>query len=367
MAKILKRTGIVLLCLLLVVVLVVGGYVLYIVLQYSRIADFEPLTVQNPQAAQLRAGQEYTALTYNIGFGAYNHEFSFFMDSGVMDDGTAVTGKNARAQSLDIVQRNTQGALTTAQGLSPDFCLFQEVDKEADRSWKVDQTAQMEAGFPQHAAVYASNFHSAYLAYPLHEPHGAVEAGLLTLSNQNISEAVRRSYPVDNSFPTRFFDLDRCFAVLRLPVEGGGELVLINSHMSAYDEGGTIRAAQLEMLRGVLAEERAKGNWVVVGGDFNHALGGTIDAFGSRQQLPAWVFAFDESELPEGFSVVQADNIQTVPTCRSTDIPYEKGVNYTAVLDGFLVSDNLAATAHNVDTDFAYSDHNPVLLRFALQ
>ena len=32
-------------------------------------------------------------------------------------------------------------------------------------------------------------------------------------------------------------------------------LVLINSHMSAYDEGGKVRVAQMEMLTGVMAAE----------------------------------------------------------------------------------------------------------------
>lgn len=367
MKKTLKRIGVVLLCLLLALVLAVGGYVLYLVLQYSRIADNTALQIDNTQTALLNTQQEYVAVTYNIGFGAYDHDFSFFMDSGVMNDGTEVTGEHARAQSEEIVLRNTNGAIETTRALTPDFVLMQEVDVKADRSFKIDQTEMIREAFPGYASIYASNFHSAFLPYPFHEPHGAVEAGLLSLSKYEVSEAMRRSYPVDESFPTKFFDLDRCFVLLRLPVQGGGELVLINTHMSAYDEGGVIRAAQLQMLCDVLAEERAKGNWVIVGGDFNHALCGTVEAFDSQQQIPDWVAVFDDSDLPEGFSVACADNVTQVATCRSTDLPYAKGVNYEAVLDGFIISDNLQAVAHNVDADFEYSDHNPVQLTFSLQ
>ena len=53
-------------------------------------------------------------------------------------------------------------------------------------------------------------------------------------------------------------------------------------------------------------------------------------------------------------------------TCRGADIPYEPGVNYTTVVDGFIVSDNVAARAENIDADFAFSDHNPVALTFRL-
>ena len=367
MGRVVKRILWVVLALVLAVVLVVGGYVLYMVLQYSRIPDGQALTVQNGQAAQLQLGQNYTAATYNIGFGAYNPEFSFFMDTGTMKDGTPVQGVHARAQSKQIVQDDTAGAISTLQGLSPDFCLLQEVDTDATRSFHINQSELVQAAFAGYGSVFASNFHSAYLAYPLNEMHGSVQAGLLTLSRYDIAQATRRSYPVDESFPTQFFDLDRCFSVQRLPVQGGGELVLINSHMSAYDEGGTIRAAQLKLLGEVMSEERAKGNWVVVGGDFNHALCGTIEAFPSEQQVPPWVFAFDDSDLPQGFSVVRADNLTEVATCRSTDMPYTPGVNYTVVIDGFIVSDNVQASAKNIDAGFAYSDHNPVLLTFSLK
>ncbi|MCR0381733.1 hypothetical protein MKC91_02965 [[Clostridium] innocuum] len=48
-------------------------------------------------------------------------------------------------------------------------------------------------------------------------------------------------------------------------------------------------------------------------------------------------------------------------------MPYQKGVNYTVILDGFIVSDNVEAVAENMDTDFAYSDHNPVKMTFTLK
>jgi exonuclease III len=127
-----------------------------------------------------------------------------------------------------------------------------------------------------------------------------------------------------------------------------------------------VRAAQLKLLKSVLSSELAKGNYVIVGGDFNHALCGTVKTFASQQQVPEWVYEFNDSDLPDGFSVVRADNVSEVPTCRSTDMPYKKGVNYTVVIDGFIVSSNIKATAENIDTDFSYSDHNPVLLTFTL-
>ncbi len=366
MNRYLKRVLVFLGSLILLLLLFVVAYVIYMQINYYRIDDNTALEISNPSDEVLQSGVSYKALTYNIGFGAYNHDFSFFMDSGTMLDGTAVQGTMSRAQSRDIETANTEGALEVAQSQDADFYLLQEVDTKSTRSYGINQRSIFELGNPDYSDIYAVNFHSSYLLYPFNEPHGSVLSGLLTMSRYSVSEAVRKSYPVDTSFFTKFFDLDRCFTLLRLPVDNGKELVLINSHMSAYDEGGTIRAQQLKLLNDVMAEEYSKGNYVIVGGDFNHALCNTITSFPSKQKVPEWVFPLEETDIAEGLGVVKADNLNDVPTCRSTDMPYEKGVNYSVVIDGFIVSDNVTATALNIDTDFYYSDHNPVLLTFTL-
>ena len=181
-----------------------------------------------------------------------------------------------------------------------------------------------------------------------------------------LADATRRSYPIDESFPWRFFDLDRCFCALRIPVDNGRELVLINNHMSAYDKGGTYRAQQLKLLCGVMADELSAGNYVIVGGDWNHALCDSENLYESDQLVPEWVSTFDEHDLPDGFSVVRASNLDDVASCRGDDIPYELGHTYRVTVDGFVVSSNVRATASNIDTEFTYSDHNPVLLSFEL-
>jgi endonuclease/exonuclease/phosphatase family metal-dependent hydrolase len=277
---------------------------------------------------------------------------------------------------------------------NPDILLFQEVDVKADRSWDVNQAQAILDKLPAGTWYdYAVNFHSAYLFYPPTKPIGKTsDAGLLTISEYQITSAERRSLPVSDAFPTKYFDLDRCISVSRLPVtdvqqdatadgdnpladgetplSGDGvivaELVLINVHPSAYDEGGVIRAQQMQMLAGIMADEYAKGNYVLVGGDFNHAFGGSETMFMGSQQQPAWVQPFDSSLLPSGFSLVLASNYTEVATCRDTSISYQPGVNYQVVLDGFIVSDNILANSENIDADYLGSDHNPVLLNFTL-
>ena len=359
----------VLLVLLVALVVAAGAYVGYLSANYYRIDDGVLLEVTgqpSESAATLEHGKTYTVATYNIGFGAYEPSFSFFMEEGIMADGTPTRGANGTALSKESVLEDTDGVISTLRELDPDFCLLQEVDVDSTRSYHVNQLTALTEAFPTHQAVFASNFHSAFLAYPPQDMHGSVQSGLLTLSDVRIDMAMRRSYPIDEGFPQRFFDLDRCFSVVRIFADDGQELVLVNSHMSAYDEGGVYRARQLDLLMGFLAAERAAGNYVIAGGDWNHALAGSREMYESGQLPPDWVSTLEEADLPEGLSVIRAENLEEVATCRGSDMPYEPGVTYLVTVDGFIVSDNVRATARNIDAEFAYSDHNPVLLTFEL-
>ena len=355
--------------LLAAVVLIAGAYIAYLSVVYYRIDDNVTLEVTgaaNAEAQQVELGQTYTAVTYNIGFGAYDPDFSFFMETGTMVDGTETRGTSGTAASKETVLTDTDGVVETLRSLNPDFCLLQEVDVDSTRSYHVDQCASLMDAFKADQAVFASNFHAGFIAFPIPDMHGSVQSGLLTLSDVQVSSATRRSYPIDESFPGKFFDLDRCFSVTRMATSDGHELVLVNNHMSAYDEGGVYRAKQLELIFGFMAEERAKGNYVIAGGDWNHALAGSRELYESEQLAPDWVATMEDDLLPEGFSVVRAENLEDVASCRGSDMPYEKGVSYEVTVDGFIVSDNVLATAENIDTGFVYSDHNPVKLTFVL-
>ena len=357
------------LCALIIALIVAAVYVLYVVLQYSRIEDNQQLEIQTSQStlSSLEAGKTYTALTYNIGFGAYSPSYSFFMDTGVMKDGTKVQGKYGRAFSKEDVLKNTNGVIDQIALLDPNFILMQEVDTDSTRSYGINQVEMAKDNFDDMASDFAVNFHSSYAIVPITDPHGIANAGLLTFSDADIKEAIRKSYPVSNSFPAKYFDLDRCFSVSFIQVDNGKTLSLINSHMSAYDKGGIIRAKQLELLNSYAQEEYEKGNYVIIGGDFNHALGTDVaNAFETQQEFPEWVNILDDKDLAECLHIVKASNRFEVATCRTTDIPYEKGVNYSTVIDGFLVTDNVKATAKNIENGYAFSDHQPVIMSFSL-
>ncbi len=361
-----RKIGMILSGIMLLLFVIILGYVIYMQTQYYRIADFTEIKTQNSKQERLKEETLYRILTYNIGFGAYSSDYTFFMDTGEMKDGTRTVGKHARARSKEEEQTNTEGSLAVLKNEKADFLFVQEVDEKATRSYQMNQRKILEEGLSDYASVFVKNFHSAYLCYPFFEPHGSVEAGMLFFSKYQISENIRRQFPVSDAFFTKFTDLDRCFLVSRLPVEGGKDLVLIQVHLSAYDEGGKIRAKQLALLNETLKEEWEKGNYVIAGGDFNHDIADSVNNFPSEQKTPSWVYQLRDADLAEGFRFVKAENAKETPTCRGADIPYEKGVTYTVIVDGFLVSDNVRAEAKNIEKDFLYSDHNPVVMEFVL-
>ncbi len=352
---------------LLVLTLIVGVYICYAELNYYRIDDNFLLQTKNNKTDILNTGTEYTALIHNIGFGAYDTDYSFFMDVGFMRDGTKVKGKHSRGKSKENVVENVNCMIENAQKYNADFYMFQEVDEKATRSYEINQREMIVSAFPDYSNTYAHNMHTPYIVLPITEPHGKTDAGLLTLSKYKVQSAIRRSYPVGTGFPERHSELDRCFIISRIPVNNGKELVLINSHLSAYDKGGVFREKQLILINQVMLDEYKKGNYVIVGGDFNHAMFGTETMFKSEQIYPEWINILNESHLPSEIEIVKPINYDSVATCRGADIPYEKDVTFVCTVDGFLVSKNITAITENIDMNFRYSDHNPVLLKFTLK
>ena len=251
----------------------------------------------------------------------------------------------------------------------PDFVFFQEVDTDSTRSYHVDERAMLSADFDGCSEVFAVNYHSAYLMYPLTEPHGRSNSGLMTLSRAGISSALRRSLPISTGF-SKILDLDRCYSVSRVPVENGKELVLFNVHLSAYGGSDEIRTAQMSMLFDDMKSEYEKGNYCVAGGDFNHDFTGDStmkfnDVGGTDF---GWAQPFPEELLPEGIlRCTEYTAGDDVPTCRNCDVPYDENT-FVVIVDGFLVSDNVTVTyLENIDASFEFTDHNPVRMRFSLK
>ena len=374
--KVIKITGIILLAL----VIVLAAYIIYLYASYHRIPDNQELQVeeisQNTEAGnELTTEKNYSALTYNIGFGAYTPDFSFFMDGG----------KSSWAKSKDSVKETIKGAGELVASKDPDFALVQEIDLDATRSYHVNEYSILKENIPAYNCVFAQNYDSAFLFYPFTQPHGKSKAGLALFSKYPITGSMRRSFPISTSF-TKFFDLDRCYSISRVPVDNGKELVIFELHMSAYGNSDAIREGQIRMLSEDMQKEYEAGNYVICGGDFNHDLKAAdtqskaSDADNNTQtgsedsaEPESWAYPFPRSELPEHFSfcldqLSEDEKKDLWNSARNADMEYVPGETYTVTLDGFIISDNVECTKYeNVNTGYSYSDHDPVYMEFQLK
>ena len=384
--KILKIIGSV----LAVILLALAGYIIYLYASYHRIEDNLQLQVETTrgtanettnetnnettEANTLTTGKKYSALTYNIGFGAYTTDFSFFMDGG----------KSSWAKSKESVLETIQGAGELAASKDPDFAMIEEVDLNSTRSYHVNEYNILKDCFPDYYYVFAQNYDSAFLFYPFTQPHGSSKSGIGLFSRYPVTSALRRSFPVSTSF-TKFFDLDRCYSISRVSVDNGKELVIFALHMSAYGNSDAIREGQIAMLAADMQKEYEAGNYVLCGGDFNHDLKASADEenpetgkedqsnSNSDREYESWAYPFPREELPEHFSfcldqLSKEERSNLWNSARNADMEYIPGETYTVTLDGFIISDNIECLSYeNINTGYSYSDHDPVYVEFKLK
>ena len=355
MKKVLK----VALCVLLALVVLAGGYFAYVMISYHRIGDQE-LTVRSDTDEKIAAETDYTLVSWNIGFGAYEPDYGFFMDKGTQ----------SWAWSEERLRANIAGIADTLKEYDADLLLLEEVDTNSTRTYHVNELELLQNALTQYpTSAFAQNYDSPFLFYPITQPHGRSRSGIWTASKFAATSASRVSLPVETGL-TKLLDLDRCYSVTRLPVENGKELCLYTFHLSAYTSDGKIATEQLELLLDEMQAEYEKGNYAIAGGDFNKDLpeGGSEQYFGVSTEGHNWAQPI-KRELFENRPLTLCapiDEENPVASCRYADGPIHDG-QLRVIVDGFIVSDNVSvAEARVLDDSFAHSDHNPVRLSFRL-
>ena len=326
-------------------------------LTYSTIDNYTPppeeIVFTSEQQKPI-ADSVFSMVTWNIGYAGLDSSMDFFYDGG----------KNVRPEKEDV-KRNLDKILQTLDMFKGyDFILLQEVDVRSKRSYRTNMLKKISGSFQGYSSLFGKNYDVAFVPLPLKEPMGKVVSGLQTLSRQTPAEAVRHSFPGNYAWPTSLFMLDRCFLVSRHPLASGKELVIVNTHNSAYDDG-SLRQQQMDYLKDFLLAEYSGGNYVVVGGDWNQCPAGFIPAFNGE--------VFDRDELTfieEGYPAASWTWAYdaAIPTNRRVMIPYTRGKTPTTVIDFFLLSPNIELIATSgIDIEFTPSDHQPVIMSFKLQ
>jgi endonuclease/exonuclease/phosphatase family metal-dependent hydrolase len=335
--------------------ILVGAFLLF--LAYATLDNYQPEMLISQQIDNqpdiLHDSISLKLLIWNIGYAGLDASMDFFYDGG-----------RQTRPTQEGVQRNMEGISKTLQAyLDYDFVLLQEVDKHSKRSYHLDQYASIQDQFRDHHSFFGKNYDVGFVPVPLNEPMGNVESGLMTLSKPYPVRVERHSFPGNYAWPMSLFTLDRCFLVNRYSLTSQKELVVINTHNSAYDDG-SLRAGQMEYLSDYLLSEYEEGNYVIVGGDWNQTPYGIEPDLPNHQfdtenltyvdkdyPAPGWTWSFDAS----------------LPTNRRLKTPYDPATSLTTIIDCFLLSPNIKAMeVTTLDLGFEYSDHQAVILKAKL-
>jgi endonuclease/exonuclease/phosphatase family metal-dependent hydrolase len=344
----------------LAVVLSIALFPLTALLIFLFITEYRPkgiefIMVRPGGMAVPGAGRIFSCLSWNIGYGGLGQEMDFFYDGG-----HRVRPPKPLAEAYF---RGIAGELWENDSL--DFMFLQEVDIHSKRSYGSNQFDTIASKLPAYVPALAINYNCRFIPVPPADPMGKVLSGIAVLSKYHPASASRIAYEAVFPLPKRLVFLKRCFLVMRFPLPGGRELVMVNLHNSTFDVNGELRMKELSQLGQFLESEYRDGHYVVAGGDWNMNPRGFVATnittgdrvFEVRPSfdqafLPGWSFVFDPS----------------VPSNRNVDQPYSKGITGTTVIDFFVVSPNVdPLTVKTLNKGFRWTDHNPILMTFKLR
>jgi endonuclease/exonuclease/phosphatase family metal-dependent hydrolase len=345
--KAIKRVGRWILYIALLCGLYVGGMI-----AYAWATDYIPepqesSTIKDAGTPLMTIAKDtFSLFNWNIGFAGLGEESDFFYDGG----------KQVRMER-SIVEKNLAGIKQVLARYRPetDFFLLQEVDESSRRSHRINELKAFEEILDGYSYAFGKNYDVNFVPVPFTNPLGGVLSGITTYSRYKPAAATRYAFEGNYDFPNYLFFLDRCFLLTRFPLPNGQDLVVINTHNSAYDDGG-LRKAQMQQMTEILLAEYKKGNYVIVGGDWNQRAPGFPGFNGKAKpamEVPAvypaegWQWAFDAS----------------TPSNRALQAPYDADTTTRALIDFYLLSPNVEVLrVEGVDIGFAYSDHQPVRL-----
>lgn len=336
--------------LILLFVLAFAGFIIYITIVDYHPEKIEVLSLEDNTHPVV--GDTLKLMAWNIGYAGLGAEMDFFYDNGNKVRPT----KEMSRKYLDEIKK------FLVNNSNIDFWLLQELDIEARRSHYKNEVKEIEELLPSYYHVFAKNYDVPFVPVPLYEPLGFVMGGMCSFSKHTPLIAERFAYPLIASWPNKLFLLDRCFILTRYSLPTGKDLVILNTHNSAYVYDSILRLKELQIIKEKMLEEYTVGNYIIAGGDWNanppyFQPGGD---YNGHRFIPSpvkmnpdflpneWQWAYDPS----------------APTNRQNYQAFKKGENGTTSIDYFIVSPNVEILeVKTIDLNFENSDHNPVFLK----
>ncbi|MHC1777191.1 MAG: endonuclease/exonuclease/phosphatase family protein [Lentimicrobium sp.] len=315
----------------------------------------EPVEAISVMDTATEVADTLSLVTWNIGYCGLGAEMDFFYEGGTM--------VRPEKETYDHYLGGVIGRLDSFE--NPDIILLQEVDTLAKRSWYANQYRLIRNKFTGYRSYFALNY-NAWVPMPVLQPMGKVQAGLMLMGKATPARIERHAFNSGYTWPMSLFMLKRCYLLARYNTGNGKQLVLVNTHNSAFGDAAEIREKELSQLKTLMLEEYSKGNYVVIGGDWNQ----NPAVFDSTEILDKFFVKTIQPPIPADFlpSGWQYAYDPQYPTNRDVDIPYTEGKTKTTLIDFFVISPNIGLiSVKTIPTGFEESDHQPVTMKIELK
>ena len=286
-------------------------------------------------------------LTWNLGYGGEGAGADFFADGG----------RRLIPSNKSTVEQYTRGIRKTIESHAADIYLLQEAARPSTVNHNVDVLGAVASSLPCYSLSYSPKVAEVFLGIHINVGQ-AILSHWAPLSSSRLALP---GIPGSHMLKQRYFLLVNRYAI----AGSTHELVIANTHLAVIDKNAKTRMAQLKTVSSFLESEYAKGNYVLVGGDWNLQFEKLHLPHSTAAKYLTWVHPFPAWFPPKGFHRGYDPH---VPTVRSLDRPYSAGKNFVTTGDGFVYSPNITMTRIRVIQDgFAYSDHQPVEASFTLE
>ena len=340
-----------------IVGVLVSLFILFVV--YASLSDYKPepteLIYESVSPDTINVNNDLSLMIWNIGYCGLSDDMDFFYDGG----------KQVRTSKANVIENFNFVKSTLLNNDSLDFILLQEVDLHSKRSYYLNELDSFKMTLSNFKSYFGKNYDVTFVPTPPTNPLGRVKSGLVSFSKYNPKNVIRYSFPGNYSWPVHLFMLDRCFLVKRFPTTNNTELIVINTHNSAYDDG-SLKKQQMEYLKTFLVEEYEKGNYIIVGGDWNQNPP-DIDYSDIKENSPTKRFVLNpinKKYLPSDWTWTYDHQN---PTNRYLNAPYEKGKTITPIIDFYLMSPNISCDYIKTNnSDFKHTDHQSVICKIHL-
>lgn len=298
-------------------------------------------------------GDNLSVTIWNIGYAGLGKDSDFVMDGG----------KHWFPPSRASVKNNLEGInASLARFLKRDgerIFMLQEVSDKSPLSYWVSVRKKVLSGFEDYMAFFRPDISSWGLPWPFRICHGT-----LTLCPIIPSDIEVLRIPAEPTYLGGLIKRNYALLVSRYKIKNSSaHWVIVNLHLAAFDPEGATRHKQMDAVFAYAQDEYAKGNYVLLGGDWNLALCKNSFAHTTDLTHLFWLFDLPRKKIPQYWQVACDPQ---VPSVRTNFQPYIAGQNYTAIIDGFIVSPNVQINdVQTLDTKFEHTDHMPVTGQFS--